>query len=87
MSHEPACYSMLFCMRTTLDLDDALMRRTKALAAREGVTLTALMERALHDLVDGDETEDFVLQLPVVDGHQVPQVDVTDREALFEAME
>lgn len=79
---------MLFCMRTTLDLDDALMRRAKAMAAREGTSLTALMERALHDLVDMSSADgDFGLDIPVVDGRRPPAVDVTDRDALLEAME
>ena len=78
---------MLFCMRTTLDLDDALMRRAKALAAREGVTLTALMERALRDLVDGDEPRSTCWNCLSWMAQRFHSVDVTDRQALFEAME
>lgn len=39
---------MLFCMRTTLDLDDTLHRRAKELAARTGRSLTAVIEEALE---------------------------------------
>lgn len=78
---------MLFCMRTTLDLDDALMRRAKATAARRGMTLTALMDRALRDALDHHgEATPYVLDIPVVAGTGPPRVDITDRAALFEAM-
>jgi hypothetical protein len=36
-------------VRTTVILDDALLRRAKAEAARRGLTLSALIERALRD--------------------------------------
>jgi hypothetical protein len=35
-------------MKTTLDLDDALLKRVKSLAAREGVSLTLLIEEGLR---------------------------------------
>jgi hypothetical protein len=38
-------------MRTTLNLDDDLMRDAKRLAAERGTTLTALMEDALRIVV------------------------------------
>lgn len=78
---------MLFCMRTTLDLDDALMRRAKAAAAERGITLTALMDRALRDALDATpDATSFRLDIPVVEGAGPPSVDITDRDALFEAM-
>ena len=39
---------MLFCMRTTLNLDDQLITQAKILAARNGVTLTQVIEDALR---------------------------------------
>jgi Bacterial antitoxin of type II TA system, VapB len=42
---------MYFCMRTTLNLDDDLLRDAKRLAAERGTTLTALMEDALRIVV------------------------------------
>jgi hypothetical protein len=44
---------MLLCMRTTLDLPDALFRRAKQAAAREGLTLRALVVRALTAYLGG----------------------------------
>ena len=38
-----------FCMKTTLNFDDRLIREAKARAARDGDTLTRLIERALRD--------------------------------------
>jgi hypothetical protein len=42
---------MLFCMRTTLDLDDHLLKEAKQFAAERGTTLTAVMEDALRIVV------------------------------------
>ncbi|MFD6160326.1 type II toxin-antitoxin system VapB family antitoxin [Nocardia sp. NPDC060256] len=39
-------------MRTTLDLDDALLRAAKQRAARDGRTLTSLIEEALRMLLE-----------------------------------
>jgi hypothetical protein len=44
---------MLFCMRTTLDIDDTLHRRAKELAARTGRSLTSVIEDALRDALAG----------------------------------
>jgi hypothetical protein len=38
-------------MKTTVDISDPLLREAKQLAAREGVTLKALIERGLHRVV------------------------------------
>ncbi|GAA1639310.1 hypothetical protein GCM10009764_71970 [Nocardia ninae] len=42
----------MICMRTTLDLDDALLRAAKQQAARDGRTLTSLIEEALRMLLE-----------------------------------
>ena len=39
---------VFICMRTTLDLNDTLVRRAKALAAERGTSLTQLIEEALR---------------------------------------
>jgi hypothetical protein len=38
-------------VKTTIDISDPLLREAKRLAAREGVTLKALIERGLHRVV------------------------------------
>lgn len=80
---------MYFCMRTTLDLDDDLMRTVKRRAAETGRTLTALIESALRELLrrEAEAPGPYTLEWPVVEGRALPGVDVTDRDALLERME
>lgn len=42
-------------MRTTVRLDEDLLRRAKIRAAEEGVTLTALIERGLERVLAGEQ--------------------------------
>ena len=81
---------MLFCMRTTLNLDDGLMTAVKKAAADSGKTITEVVEEALTDALLRRPVEDaqsFELALPTVKGRSKPGVDLTDRESLFEIME
>jgi hypothetical protein len=38
-------------MKTTVEISDPLLREARKLAAREGITLRALIERGLHRVV------------------------------------
>jgi hypothetical protein len=38
-------------MKTTIEISDSLLREARGLAARQGVTLRALVERGLHCVV------------------------------------
>jgi hypothetical protein len=38
-------------MKTTIEISDTLLREVRRVAAREGVTLRALVERGLHRVV------------------------------------
>ena len=40
---------MLLCMRTTVDLDEGLLKQAKSLAVQTGTTLTAVIEEALRE--------------------------------------
>jgi len=76
-------------MRTTLDLDDALIRKAKGRAADEGTTLTAVIEHALrHYLAPARPTgKPFRLKLLTKKGRPMPGVNLADRDALYERME
>jgi hypothetical protein len=75
-------------VRTTLNLDDHLLRSAKKEAAERGVTLTSLIEDALRAaLATQQGRSDYNLCLPVVKGRRPPAVDVSDRDAVYELME
>ncbi len=38
-------------MKTTIEISDTLLAQARKLAAREGITLRALMERGLHRVI------------------------------------
>ena len=81
---------MLFCMRTTLNLDDTLMRAVKRRAADSGLTITRIIEASLRETLARDEAarvRPFRLRLPVVKGRPRQGVDLSDRDALYEIME
>jgi hypothetical protein len=60
---------MLFCMRTTLNLDDALMREAKKHAAETGTTLTDVIEQALRrSLGRSTEPAPTPFRMPVFQG-------------------
>jgi len=81
---------MLFCMRTTLNLQDDLMRAAKQEAARRGITLTALLEEALWEHLRGSEeraSRSFHLRLVTVEGGPRTGVDLDDRRSLYDVMD
>ena len=75
-------------MKTTLDIDDDVMRELRTAAAREGVTLSALVEAAIRNLLASmarPKPSGKLKPLPSWDmGPEL--VDVADREALYAAM-
>ena len=81
---------MLCCMRTTIRLDDQLLKKTKQLAAKRGKTLTAVIEDALRETLarqkENDQREP--VKLPVFQGQGLQAgVDLDDSAALLELME
>ena len=82
---------MLFCMRTTLDLDSDLLKRAKVVARERGVTLTSLIEDALRERLARRAarkgTREWV-SLPTNGGEGVhPGVDLDDSRALLDIMD
>jgi hypothetical protein len=80
---------MHICMRTTLDLEDRLLRMARRKAAAEGRTLTAVIEEALHALLGrpARPRRRFRLRLPTRRGTRLPDVEIADRDALYERLD
>ncbi len=80
---------MFFCMRTTLNLDDELMRTLKRRAAESGRTMTELVEEALREALGRPDRDDPEREFRWVSvrGRVRPGVDVADRDSLLEKME
>ncbi len=76
-------------MRTTLDIDDTVLRRAKRLAVDQGKSLTAVIEDALRLHVDGltRRATPFRLNLPFDQGELQAGVQIDDRDALYERMD
>lgn len=72
-------------MKTTLEIDDALLRRLREAAARRDTTVSALVEAGLRLVLDGEpessERSRELRPLPTWDGGE-PRVDVADHAAL-----
>lgn len=74
-------------MKTTLNLDDDLLREAKKRAAEGGTTLTHLVEEALRSaLTEEPPAHPYVFDFPVVDAGPL-LVDPADRDALYDLME
>jgi len=77
-------------MRTTIQLPESLLTEAKVEAARNGQTLTALIEDAIRQRLAGHHVTEpasrFVL--PVFEGRGLqPGVDIDDSAALLDLME
>jgi hypothetical protein len=77
---------MVFHMKTTLNIDDGVMVRLKREAARQGKTMSELVETALRLLLQRRPHPAELPPLPSFRGG-AELVDVADRDALYEAME
>ena len=76
-------------MKTTLNLNDQVLRQAKGGAARDGITLTRFVEDALRArLADARARKrGFRLRLETVTGTSPPNVDIADRDALYEVID
>ena len=72
-------------MKTTLNLNDQVLRQARRQAARAGVTLDRFIEDALRARLAGTRSRKppFRLRLETVTGHAPPNVDIADRDALY----
>ena len=75
-------------MRTTLELDDALLRKAKKHAAEQGTTLSRLIEDSLRQrLAPRASGLPYSVELLVKNGPPCPGVDFASRESVLGAME
>jgi hypothetical protein len=76
-------------LKTTLDLDDAVLRRAKQQAAAAGISLRSYVEDALRArmMPRARASKAFQFRPPLVAGTAPPAVDVADRDLLYDVME
>lgn len=81
----------MMLMRTTLTLDDDVLKIARRLAAAEDRTLKDVINDALRlGLTAAGRARPrmpFAFKLNVVDGRVMPGVDLTDRDKLFDLMD
>jgi hypothetical protein len=77
---------MVFHMKTTLNIDDTVMVELKQEAARQGRTMSELVESALRLMLSAQKKPVELPPLPTFHsgGHLV---NIDDRDALYDAME
>ena len=81
---------MLLCMRTTIDINDALLIQAKNRAARERRTLTAFVEEALRaQLSDRPRKAGAVPRIPILGGGGTanPDIDWTSNASMLDFLE
>ncbi len=77
---------MVFHMKTTLSIDDQVMKQLKQEAARQGRTMSELVETALRMHFRAQKERRELPPLPTFSGGGF-LVDIDNRDALYEAME
>ena len=81
---------MVSHMKTTLNIDDTVMRRLREEAVRRGTTMSALVEAALRRILDEPSPShtgrDELPLLPTWNSGGL-LVDVSNREELYRVME
>ena len=76
-------------MKTTLNLNDEILKASRSRAVQGGLTLTRFVEDALRaKLMDEARPQPaFRLEVSTVTGTRRPSVDISDRDALYEVMD
>ena len=73
-------------MKTTLNIDDTVMTELKREAARQGRTMSEMVETALRLLLRSRPKRGGLPELPTFHGGG-ELVDISDRDALYQTME
>lgn len=75
-------------MKTTLNINDQVLKNAKERAARDGVTLTALVEEAIKArLLQDTRRANYRFKPKTVTGKRPPNVDISDRDALYQVID
>ncbi len=76
-------------MKTTLNLNDQVLRQAKGRAARDGITLTRFVEDALRERLASvnERKKPFRMRLKSIKGTRPPNVDISDRDALYDVID
>lgn len=77
---------MVYHMKTTLNIDATVMAQLKREAARQGRTMSELVETALRLMFRSQKKREELAPLPTFRSGGT-LVDVADRDALYHAME
>jgi len=73
--------------RTTLVLNDSLLRQMKKKAAEEGRSLQSVANEAIRRGLAAPPTQNYRLKLQGWKAELQPGIDILDRNSLFEAMD
>ncbi len=73
--------------RTTLALDDDLLRQLKERAAREGTTLQTLANALLRQALARRARHEYKIHFVGWKAESRPGVDLFDRDSLFDSMD
>ncbi len=81
--------SIMMPMRTTLTIEDDVMKRARKKAAEEGRPLKDVINDALRFGLEAERASrtPYRFKLRTVEGKTLPGVDLTDRDKLFDLME
>ena len=77
---------LLHMGRTTLTIDDQLLRALKKKSAEEGRTLQAVTNDLLRQALAAPGRRSYELRLQGWKANEMPGVDLMDRDALFDLM-
>lgn len=77
---------MVYHMKTTLNISDVIMGQLKREAARQGRTMSELVEAALRALLHKPHAPETLPPLPEFSSGGA-RVNVANREALYDVME
>ncbi len=80
----------MMLMRTTLTLDDDVLKAARRLAGQQGRPLKDVVNEALrHGLALGQARRGppYTFRLRTVEGRLLPGVDLADRDKLFDLMD